>query len=414
MKEFLELTKPDIALSQFLSHIKISESKEFIPTFSALGRVIAKDIYSPTPLPEFSRSTVDGFAVIAQSTFGASMSLPAYLEIVGEILMGKAPNNKINHTSCMKIHTGGMLPVGADAVVMLEQTQLISENEIEIVGAVAPGENTIQIGEDVGTNDVVVLKGKHIRPAEIGGLMALGIVDIPVIRRPLVGIISTGDELIPPSYKTAPGQVRDINSYSLSSLVIDAGGTPKFYGIVPDNFQQLRDVAGKAHKECEFVIITAGSSASSRDYTSRVINDLGSPGVLIHGINIKPGKPTILGNCGGVPFIGLPGNPVSAYVIAQLFVVPAIKKYLGSGNYSHLVIITANISTNINSVAGREDWIPVRIINHDYEKALVVVEPIFGRSNFIFNLVKADGLLRIPVDSTGVSAGESVHIHLFA
>jgi molybdopterin molybdotransferase len=254
-----------------------------------------------------------------------------------------------------------------------------------------------------------------MRPAEIGGLMALGIVEARVMRKPQVGLISTGDEVIPPDQTPRPGQVRDVNSFTLSALVEKAGGIAKRYGIISDQFEALVKAASKGLAECDLVIITAGSSASTRDITAQVIRSLGQPGVLVHGINTRPGKPTILGVCDGKAVIGLPGNPVSALVNGYLFVVPVIEKLLGALPRPKATL-SARLTVNLPSQAGREDWWPVRLIFPPLTEKVqgegILADPIFGKSNLIFTLAFADGLLRIPPDATGLSAGETVEVLL--
>ena len=288
----------------------------------------------------------------------------------------------------------------------------IPTDEIEIFRAVANGENVIRIGEDVAQGQLVLPKGTLLRPAEIGGLMALGILLIRVAKMVKVGLISTGDEVIDPSQNPRSGQVRDINSYTLGALVEKSGGVAKRYGIIRDQLQALKDAAAKALSECDVVIITAGSSASTRDMTADVIRSLGEPGVLVHGINTRPGKPTILGVCSGKAVIGLPGNPVSALVNGYLFVVPVIEKLLGALP-TPKATVQATLTVNLPSQAGREDWIPVRLIeNRKLKTVNYDADPIFGKSNLIFTLASADGLLRIHPDATGLSAGESVEVLL--
>lgn len=413
MPEFLTLLPPDEARELVFSHLPQSiPDSESIDVVSSLNRILAQDILAPDPLPDFQRTTVDGYAVIAADTHGASDSLPAYLTFIGEVPMGDAPPFKIEQGQCALIHTGGMLPKGADAVVMLEYTQLAHENEIEISHAVAEGENVIHIGEDVAQGQLVLPKGTIIRPAEIGGLMALGIQSLRVARKVQVGLISTGDEVIDPSQAPRPGQVRDINSYTLGALVEGSGGVAKRYGIVSDQFQVLKEAAVNALSECDVVIITAGSSASTRDLTADVIRQLGEPGVLVHGINTRPGKPTILGVCNGIPVIGLPGNPVSALVNGYLFVVPIIEKILGKLPVPKATL-QATLTVNLPSQAGREDWWPVKLAISDNQSAVGhIAEPIFGKSNLIFTLASANGLLRIHPDVTGLSAGETVEVFL--
>jgi molybdopterin molybdotransferase len=417
MPEFLQLLPPDAARALLLSQLgRSSLRSETVGTLQALDRVIAQDLVSSQALPDFRRTTVDGYVVQARNTFGASDTQPAYLTLIGEIQMGEVPSFSLLSGQCALIHTGGMLPAGADAVVMLEHSQTLQppasqsrSPEIEIMRAVAEGENVILIGEDVAEGETVIPRGTRLRPAEIGGLMALGITELQVVIRPKIGVISSGDEVVPPTQATRPGQVRDVNAYSISAMSQVAGGDPVLYGIVPDNFGELLKIGERALSECDVLVITAGSSASARDMTARMIGSLGTPGVLVHGINTRPGKPTILGICDGKAVIGLPGNPVSALVNSYLFLAPVIQQLLGE-NPRPRPAVMARLSVNLASQAGREDWIPVRLsrsTNRDYE-----AKPIFGKSNLIFTLAAGDGLLRIPPDATGMSAGEIVEVIL--
>jgi len=410
MPEFLELANPNEALRTFLEAIHGSPRAERVRTEDTLDRVLLRDVVAPSPLPPFARTTVDGYAVRASDTFGASPGMPGYLKVVGEILMGTVPELEIGEGQAVVIHTGGMLPSGADAVVMIEDTQAVDDTEIEVLKPVADGQNVLQEGEDVQPGDVVIQAGTRIRAQEIGGLLALGFGEVEVAEVPRVAILSTGDEVVPPSEEPAPGQVRDINSYTLSALVERAGGRPVRYGIIPDNAEALETIAKQAHSEHHMLLITAGSSVSERDITADVIAELGEPGILVHGIALRPGKPTILSLCDGVPVVGLPGNPVSALVVAGLFVLPAIRKLQGYRGPEWSPTISASLQTNVSSVAGREDWLPCRlIVTSDGLEA----EPVFGRSNLIFTLVRADGLVRIPAASTGLDAGEEVEVRLF-
>jgi molybdopterin molybdotransferase len=423
MPEFLTLLSPDEGRALLLSHLKgPTQKSEFINVTSSLNRICAEDIRAPYSLPDFPRSTVDGYAVRARDSYGATDSMPSYLELVGEIPMGKAPTLVLSIGQCALIHTGGMLPKGADAVIMLEYTQATLKGEIEISRAVASGENVISIGEDVLQGQLILPRGSRMRPAEIGGLMAMGIIRMRVINKIRVGLISTGDEVIDPNQSPEPGQVRDINSYTLAALIERTGGQAILYGIVADKLKTLKDVASKALTECEMVIITAGSSASTRDRTAEVIGSLGKPGVLVHGINTRPGKPTILGVCGEKPVIGLPGNPVSALVNGYLFAVPVIESLLGALSRPKATV-TARLTVNLPSQAGREDWWPVKLVPVQESRSKKIegkgmgssewnAEPIFGKSNLIFTLAAADGLLCIPPNSTGMSAGELADVLL--
>lgn len=409
MPEFLRLIPPQEALDLWLGALPpdLRTSGEQVKVEKALDRVTAQEIKAPHPLPPFMRTTVDGFAVRAADTHGARASLPAYLNVVGEIPMGDRADIEVRTGQAALVHTGGMIPKGSDAVVMVEDTQTPRPDEIEVLKPVAHGENLIQVGEDVRVGEVVLRAGQRMRPQEIGGLMALGITDVRVAVKPHVAILSTGDEVVPPGREPGPGQVRDVNTYTLSALVRRAGGQPVPYGIIPDNYSELLRQVQDAQSKNDVVVITAGSSVSARDRTADVIAELGAPGVLVHGVSVKPGKPTILAVADRVPVVGLPGNPVSALVIAGLFLRPLLNKVLGVIEAEIAPTIPARMTSNVASETGREDYLPVRLHGSaDGWKA----EPVFGRSNLIFTLVRANGLVRIPPQATGLAAGEAVAV----
>lgn len=410
MSEFLHLLSPTEALKRFLENLQAGPlGIEEIAVDQALGRVSAAPMLADDPLPSFPRSTVDGYAVRAQDTYGAGETLPAFLSILGEVPMGARPSFELQPGQAALIHTGGMLPSKADAVVMLEYTQRV-DNEIEVVRAVGIGENTLQIGEDVAAGQEVIAAGTLLRPAEMGGLYAVGKLHISVARKPVVAILSSGDEVVPPEVSPLPGQVRDINSAALAAFVIQCGGIPQPFGIVADRPDELESRLRAALEQCDAAVITAGSSASTRDLTAATIQAIGSPGVLVHGVNVRPGKPTILGVCNGKAVVGLPGNPVSALIIAGLFVRPLIEWLLGLSNRRPAAVVRAKLTVNLPSQTGREDWAPVNLV--ETPDGIEAV-PIFFKSNLIFNLVRADGLLYVPSDMNGISAGEMVNVHLF-
>ncbi|MGB9673723.1 MAG: gephyrin-like molybdotransferase Glp [Anaerolineales bacterium] len=411
MSEFLTLIPPAKARELFLRELKnaVQLSTEWVQTTEAIGRVSAKQVEAPHPLPAFTRATVDGYALSAMDTFGASESLPAYFKIVGEVKMGEVAHYHLLPMQAVLIHTGGMLPDNSDAVVMIEHTQKIAPDEIEVYKSVSTWENTIIQGEEIQTGECVISQGKKIRAVEMGGLLALGITQIEVFRKPRVGIISSGDEVVPPHNEIKPGQVRDVNSYTLSSLVKSCGGDPILYGIIQDDENQLRYAIGELKSRVDLILISAGSSVSTRDYTARVIQEQGEPGVLVHGLNTRPGKPTILALSGNIPIIGLPGNPLSAYVIALHLVKPVVELLQGNISPTPPHTLQAKLSINLSSQAGREDWIPAKLIASPQGW---LVEPIFGKSNMIFALARADGLIFIPEDYTGYSANEMVTVEL--
>lgn len=410
MPEFLHLLPPLEALSLLLQNLPACvPGVEVVPAAQALGRVTAREIVSPEPLPAFARSTVDGYACRARDTFGAGESLPAYLRLTGEVPMGRAAAFHLAQGQAALIHTGGMLPDRADAVVMLEYTQPSRGDEIEILRSVAPGDNVLQPGEDIQSGQVVLPRGALLGPAEIGGLMALGLVEIEVARTPRVGILSSGDEVVPPEVRPGAGQVRDVNSYTLAALAQSWGGLPCRYGILPDSAAELDAALRVALSECDLIVVTAGSSASTRDLTADCIDRLGKPGVLVHGVNVKPGKPTILGVCEGKPVVGLPGNPVSALVIARIFVVPLIERLLGLPSGPAGLRVFARLAASLPSQAGREDYVPVRLVSGAQG---LTAEPVYYKSNLIFSLSRADGLALIPADANGMAAGDLVEVEL--
>jgi molybdopterin molybdotransferase len=290
---------------------------------------------------------------------------------------------------------------------MLEYSQASRPGEVELARAVAPGENVLLPGEDIRLGDELLPAGTRLRPAHIGGLMALGITAFDAAARPIVGILSSGDEIVRPDQVIRAGQVRDINSYSLSGLVEQSGAIALRYGILPDSFSALCSGLERALVECDLVVVTAGSSASARDLTASAISTVGEPGVLVHGVNVRPGKPTILGVCAGKAVVGLPGNPVSALVIADLFVRPLIGRLLGLADHFDFRHVTARLSANLPSQAGREDYIPVRLRR---EADGWAADPIFFKSNLIFSLARADGLAHIPADANGIAAGDWVEV----
>ena len=324
--------------------------------------------------------------------------------------MGEAPQQVVGPGDALLIHTGGMLPAGADAVVMVEQAQRVDAAEIEILRPVAPGENVIQSGEDVAAGALVLPRGSRLRPQDIGGLLAVGVSRIAALRPPRIGILSCGDELLPPEADLAPGQIRDINAYTLSALAEKHGAAPLRLGIASDDLADYQRRASAGFKACDILLLSAGSSVSARDYTRDVINRLGAPGILQHGLATKPGKPTIIAVCDSKPVIGLPGNPVSALLVARQLLPPLIARFLGQP-LAPPRLTPARLTTRVASVSGREDWLPVRLsASEDGER---LAEPILGKSNLIFTLVGADGLLRVPLNTGGYDDGSLVDVHPF-
>ena len=410
MPEFFNVVEPEAALQVLREHLSPVVDSELIATSDSLGRVTAGEVLSPEDLPPFPRSTMDGYSVRSSDTFGASEGLPAYLDVVGEVPMGRASALSVSPGQAAEAYTGGMLAGGADAVLMVEHTQRADESTIEVLRPVAPGENVVQVGEDVHSGDTVVPAGHVLRPQDLGGLLALGITQIEVGRRPRVAIVSTGDELVPPEESPGPGQIRDVNTYTTSALVVQAGGVPVPIALVEDDYEAQRNAAIQALREGDVLVFSAGSSVSSRDLTASVIDSLGEPGVLVHGISLKPGKPTIVGMVEGKPAFGLPGNPVSAMVVFDLLVRPTIYLLSGCSNPPDAPTARATLLRDISSVAGREDYTQVQLVQ---KNGLLCADPVFGKSSLIYTLVRADGVVRVPLDKGGLYAGEEVSVRLY-
>ncbi len=410
MPELFTVLTPQEAWSKLEPHLSVIERVEVIPSGEALGRVLAEDTAAPVDLPHFPRSAMDGYAVRAEDTHGASESQPAYLKVVGEVLMGKPAAVTLSPGEAALIHTGGMLANQSDAVVMVENTREVDVSAIEVVRPVARGENVIQVGEDMASGEALLSRGSLLRPQDIGALLALGITQVLVFQRVKVALIPTGDELVPPEDTPGLGQIRNTNAYALAGLALQAGAIPLRLDIVRDSYQALREAIMRAMALADMVVVSAGSSVSTRDMTASAIRSLGQPGVLVHGVSIRPGKPTILGVVAGKPVFGLPGNPASAMITFDLFVTPSIYRLGGCHQLPTRRQIKAKLTRNVPSAPGREDYVPVKI---EERKGELYAEPVFGKSNLMFALVKADGVARIPIDRGGLAAGETVTIRMF-
>lgn len=389
------------ALEILRAHIRWAPQSEEAGLVEALGRVLERDVTAPEDVPGFDRSTMDGFAVRAQDTFGATEGLPAYLDIIGEVLMGSAPGGSVSVGQAYRIATGGMLPAGTDAVVMVEYTEQLDEHTIGVTRPVAPGDNTVRRGDDITRGALLLTAGRRLRAQDVGLLAAAGVSRVSVVRPPRVGVITTGDEVVPVDAALAPGQVRDVNSYTNGALVEVNGGVARRYGVVGDDFELLSDTVRLALTENNAVVISGGSSVGKRDFTADVINSMGKPGVLFHGLAVRPGKPTIGAVVDGKPLIGLPGHPVSAMVVFELIVKPLINPTASK------LSLRARITRSLSSPPGKEDYVRVAL---SYVDGVLTAEPILGKSSLIVTMVRADGLARIPLESQGVSAGEEVEV----
>lgn len=373
-------------------------SVETVKTAESLGRTLAQDIISDENIPCFSRSTVDGYAVLAADTFGAGNAMPAQLEVVGEVLMGEAPEATLQSGQCIKIPTGGMLPAGADAAVMIEHTDN-SENLCLVYRPVAPYENITKAGDDIAFGKTVLKRGTVITAAAIGVLAALGIQSIPVYRKPVIAIISTGDEIA--QGKPQPGQIRDINTDLLSAAAKQNGCDVLAYGVVKDQKDAIRTAVQNCLKQADAVLISGGSSAGAKDMTADIIATLGT--VFFHGIAMKPGKPTIFGTVGQKPVFGLPGHPLAAYFVFRLIVGAYIRKLLHQRE--EIPHQNAVLAVNVPSNHGREEFLCIQ-----YNEKNEVI-PIHAKSGIISVLAEAQGFIRIERNTEGLNRGTNVKVY---
>lgn len=379
----------------------------------SLAMVCAEDIIAAEDLPAFARSTVDGYAVRAEDTFGATETMPAYLNLSKEIFMGEPADFMLSDDTANKIPTGGMLPVRADAVVMFEHVQIIDSKMIEVMKSVAPGENVIQAGEDVKRGEVVVRKGHRIRPADIGASAGIGIIEVKVFEKPVVSIISTGDEIIPADQLPSMGKIRDTNSYVIAGMVTEAGGLPRRKGIFSDDYKVIRDAVEDAMKDSDAIAVSGGTSVGTKDMIARVIKDIGNPGILFHGVSLKPGKPMIGGVMNNIPIFGLPGHPAAVSVCLEIFIKPVLNALCGceERRAEQLKgVVSARLSKNVSSSQGREEHI--RAVIEEREDGLWAV-PLLGKSGLLRTLVHADGTFVIPVNVNGIEKGDTVEVRLF-
>jgi len=395
---------------------------ETIALDDALGRIPAEPVGAPHALPGFARATVDGFAVRAADTYGASEGLPSYLDLAGEARMGGPPDAEVRQGTAVAIATGAPLPPGADAVLKIEHTQAATPELLEVLRPVTPGEGLVRADEDAAPGDELVPAGRPLRAQDLGMLAAAGVMELSVHARPQVAIVSTGDELVPGSEpKLDAGQVRDSSAPALAALVREAGGEPHFAGIVPDSREAL---TGKLHaalnlkgqtplrvveglsRGTDILVVSAGSSVGARDETAAAIAALGEPGIWCHGLAFRPGKPTLLADAGGVPVIGLPGNPRSALVVFRLIGMPIVRLVGGCTDPPPEPSLRARLARDLPSAAGRLDIVQVRLHGD-------AAEPLFGSSALLSILTAADGYVVVPEAATGLAAGSEVEVMLY-
>ncbi len=393
--------------------------REIIDVGDACSRILAADLTAGRDMPGFRRSTMDGYAVHAASTYGASEASPAWLELAGSVLMGDVPDFGLAPGQAAPISTGGMLPRGADSVVMVEHTEAVDEGSVEIYKSVAPLQNVIDASEDFARDQTVLSDGTFIRPQEAGLAAGLGFSELEVYQVPRVGIISTGDEIIPITQEPIVGKIRDINSYSLAGFIEETHALPVRYGIIKDNPKALKKACEQALGECDMVLISGGSSVGTRDYTVEVLSSLADTTVLVHGMSVSPGKPTILAKSANKPVWGLPGQVVSAMVVVKIIVIPFLHRLQGYKSPVRQIRVPAKLTRNVSSAQGRRDFVRVMLEDNPFkngpleqEACRMLARPVLGKSGLIRTMIHADGLLEIGEHVEGLEKGTLVDILL--
>jgi len=411
MPEFLKVKTAEEVLGIVQDFLPLEEQR--VPLEEALGRVLSRDLHAPVDVPHFRRAVMDGYAVRARDTFGASESLPAILRVVGEVFMGRPAERGVGSGEAVAIPTGGVLPEGADAVVMVEYTQDVGDGTIEVTRPVAPGENVLGVGDDIARESPLFPAGWRLRAQDVGVLAAVGFRHLPVFGTPRVAVISTGDEIVAPDTDVVPvGKIRDINTFVLAAQVRETGALPGLMRVVPDDLDLLAAVCRDALMDHDVVLFSGGSSVGARDYTVQVVNRLDGAELLVHGVAIRPGKPTILARIGSKILWGLPGQPASAMIVFTAFVRPCLLRLQGVDlrRSPKSAACRAVLRRNMPSVHGRADYVRVQLWEDGCQ---VFAEPVFGSSAMISTLSRADGYVIVPEHAEGYEAGTEVTVHLF-
>jgi len=408
MKNFFKVVEIDDVCARRAAFPVVDS--EVLPLELTGGRVLAEAVTADLDIPGFTRSTMDGYALQGAATFGATESNPGYLTVVGAVAMGERPDFRVGPGEAVRIATGGMLPQGADAVMMIEHTEALDDNTIEVYKSVAPGQHVVTKGEDIARGQTLLMGGQRVRPQEAGLLAAMGCERVRVFRKPRVGIISTGDEVVPVTDIPGPGQIRDVNSTTLSAMTVAAGGQPWVYGIVQDRFELLKTTCARALAENDMVLISGGSSVGMRDFTIEAFEAQEDAEIMVHGVSISPGKPTILARSGTKPMWGIPGHITSAMVVFRVLVQPFVAYLGGLDDRSQRdFTIPCRLARNLSSSQGRVDFVRVRLVHQDGE---LFAEPLLGKSGLIHTMVKADGLVRIAAHVEGLDEGDQVAVEL--
>ncbi len=413
-KEFHDIVSINEAKQRLSSHYGISPQIEDVGLDRASGRVVAETITAPIDVPPFDRASMDGYAIVASDTFYSDEENPTEVEIKGYIRAGDDDKiTTIRKGKCVGIATGAPMPKGANAVIMVEFTDRVKKGRKEMIRVykpVAPGENIMAAGSDIMQGETVIRKGTLISPRETGVLAALGITDVPVFKKPKVGVISTGDEIVVPGEKLGYARIYDVNSRAIIDSINENGGDAVFSGIVKDRPDALYEKL-KEMMDFDIIIMSGGTSAGIGDISYRVIDRLGKPGIIVHGIAIKPGKPTIIGVVDKKPIFGLPGYPTSAMVVLDVFVTPIIRELSGLSKIKRKQVKIKS-AMRLYSARGRFEYLLVNLVKGKNDNFSGY--PVTGGSGAITTLAEADGYLEIPENTEMIAEGSEVDVTLFS
>jgi molybdopterin molybdotransferase len=410
MKRFLDVVTVEQATRHVGSFVALHS--ETIDARRALGRVAAGDVSAREDVPHFFRSNMDGYAVRAEDTQAASATAAVALAIVGTVAMGEEPSFRVEPGTAARISTGGMMPQGADAVVLVERTEELPRERVAIHESVAPLDSTIAIGEDLRAGDIVFSRGHRFRAADVGVLTGIGRARVDVFATPRAGVIATGDEIVEPEADLPRGRVRNVNEYLLASLAAKNGAIVNDYGVIGDDLEKLRATVERALSESDAVFISGGSSKGAKDSTRGAIEALGAD-IVFHGISIAPGKPTLLAKLGRKAIMGVPGNPAAVAVSFTLFGGPLLR-VLGGEPLERILLrrprIRARLAVELAAPSGRDDFVRVRLESGPGD--IPSAHPQRGKSVALSTIARADGLVRVTAAGKGFRAGDEVEVLL--
>jgi molybdenum cofactor synthesis domain-containing protein len=402
MRPIRETVPLDEALALLLENTAPIDRLERIAIAAAMDRVLAEDVVSALDVPPFDRAAMDGYAVVAEDTFGAGRYEPKALRCTATAYTGDAPAGPVARGECVEIATGAPMPQGATAVVMVEETEKTADNAVRVFTPVYPGQHVGRRGADIRAGQTILGAGTVINPSRIGALAAAGILEIQAFARPRVAIASTGNEIVDPGRPLRPGQIYDINKLTLSSIVNAHGGVAINRGTAPDTLPDLI-AAIESMRDADVIVFSGGSSVGERDLILDALRQAGE--VIFHGIAVKPGKPTAFGRIGGTPVLGMPGYPTSCLSNGYILLVPLLRRIARLPDY-HPHTVRVPLAARVVSTTGRHQFYTVRI-----EDGTAV--PAFKASGDITSMAHADGYIEIPAQTDIVEAGEVVDVKLF-